>query len=300
MATSAVYIDFDEGSAPATPDAGKRRVYAKTDGVYEKDDAGTEAGPIGSTSGAGDITADDAWVAKGDLIVGTTTDTADILTAGSNGKAVVAASGETTGLKYDNIEGLATAEMDDSLVIAPDGAGGVEFRAEAGGGISSGTDQGPAGSAGTLYFRTDLLMLIVDDGTRWVTAQEYVWTTPHFDSVLSSDSIDARMALPLGYDVYLTRWDSFMRLSSSATWTLLLSSVDHENDETSIDTQQHVFANTNWWHYSNVLGNVISCAGSNAANEPTFLGVGYSEDSGSAALHAGASVYYRLIIPDPA
>jgi hypothetical protein len=28
---------------------------------------------------------------------------------------------------------LPTAEMDDSLVLAPDGAGGVEFRAEAGG-----------------------------------------------------------------------------------------------------------------------------------------------------------------------
>jgi hypothetical protein len=53
MATSAAYIDLDEGAAPATPDAGKRRVYAKTDGVYEKDDAGTEAGPIGSGGGGG-------------------------------------------------------------------------------------------------------------------------------------------------------------------------------------------------------------------------------------------------------
>src|SRR5687768_4470705 len=34
------------------------------------------------------------------------------------------------------IETLATAEMDDTLVLAPDGVGGVEFRAEAGGGSS--------------------------------------------------------------------------------------------------------------------------------------------------------------------
>lgn len=33
--------------------------------------------------------------------------------------------------------GLTTAEMDDSLVLAPDGAGGVEFRAETGGGGST-------------------------------------------------------------------------------------------------------------------------------------------------------------------
>ena len=45
MATSAAYIDLDEGAAPATPAAGKVRVYAKTDGsAYQKDDAGTETG----------------------------------------------------------------------------------------------------------------------------------------------------------------------------------------------------------------------------------------------------------------
>jgi hypothetical protein len=35
-----------------------------------------------------------------------------------------------------NIEDMPTAEMDDALVLAPDGAGGVEFRAESGGGGS--------------------------------------------------------------------------------------------------------------------------------------------------------------------
>lgn len=44
MATSADYIDLNEGTAPATPGTGKRRIYAKTDGVYEKDDSGTESG----------------------------------------------------------------------------------------------------------------------------------------------------------------------------------------------------------------------------------------------------------------
>lgn len=37
-------------------------------------------------------------------------------------------------VKITEIVDLPTAEMDDTLVLAPDGAGGVEFRAEAGGG----------------------------------------------------------------------------------------------------------------------------------------------------------------------
>lgn len=48
MAKEAVYIDLVEGSAPATPATGRRRVYAKTDGIYEKDDAGTEEGLNGT------------------------------------------------------------------------------------------------------------------------------------------------------------------------------------------------------------------------------------------------------------
>ena len=55
MATSAAYIDLDEGAAPATPATGKVRVYAKTDGsAYQKDDAGTETGlaSAGSSLGA--------------------------------------------------------------------------------------------------------------------------------------------------------------------------------------------------------------------------------------------------------
>lgn len=40
-----VYEDFTEAAAPSTPDAGKVRLYAKTDGsLYQKDDAGLETG----------------------------------------------------------------------------------------------------------------------------------------------------------------------------------------------------------------------------------------------------------------
>lgn len=99
MADSAAFIDFDEGAAPATPAAGKVRVYAKTDGLpYSKDDAGSETAMAGG--GSGDVATDAIFDAKGDLPVGTGSNTAQKLTAGVDGTILMAASGETTGLKW--------------------------------------------------------------------------------------------------------------------------------------------------------------------------------------------------------
>jgi hypothetical protein len=53
------------------------------------------------SSGGGDITTDDAWVAKGDLIVGTGANTAGVLTVGTNGHIPYADSSEPTGIKWD-------------------------------------------------------------------------------------------------------------------------------------------------------------------------------------------------------
>lgn len=56
MATSAAFIDLDEGAAPATPAAGKVRIYAKTDGsTYQKDDTGSESALPGSGGGTADL-----------------------------------------------------------------------------------------------------------------------------------------------------------------------------------------------------------------------------------------------------
>lgn len=53
MATSAAYIDHDEGAAPATPAAAKVRLYAKADGLlYSKDDAGAETLVSGGAGGS--------------------------------------------------------------------------------------------------------------------------------------------------------------------------------------------------------------------------------------------------------
>jgi len=87
----------NDGSDFTNPAADYRRLFLGEDGqLHVKDTAGTV-----TAIGAGDITTDAAWAAKGDLIVGTANNTAAILTAGSNGKILTAASGEATGLKWE-------------------------------------------------------------------------------------------------------------------------------------------------------------------------------------------------------
>jgi hypothetical protein len=92
-------ILVEEGAEPAAPAAGHQRLYlsSSTHKLMRTDSSGTEV-EIGA---AGDITTDAAWAAKGDLIVGTANNTAAVLTAGSNGKVLMAASGEATGLKWE-------------------------------------------------------------------------------------------------------------------------------------------------------------------------------------------------------
>jgi len=40
-------IAVEQGSTPATPAAGRRKIYPKADGWYDLDDAGVETGPLG-------------------------------------------------------------------------------------------------------------------------------------------------------------------------------------------------------------------------------------------------------------
>ena len=53
-----------------------------------------------TAGGGGDVASDTIWNAKGDLAVGTASDTAARLGVGSNGQVLTADSGETTGLKW--------------------------------------------------------------------------------------------------------------------------------------------------------------------------------------------------------
>jgi hypothetical protein len=62
-----------------------------------------EWGTDNTAGSGGDVSTDTIWDAKGDLAVGTAADTAQKLAAGTDGQYLVAASGETTGLKWQTL-----------------------------------------------------------------------------------------------------------------------------------------------------------------------------------------------------
>jgi hypothetical protein len=55
---------------------------------------------ITGVGGGGDITADAAWAAKGDLIAASANDTAAVVSVGTNGSSLRAASGATSGVEW--------------------------------------------------------------------------------------------------------------------------------------------------------------------------------------------------------
>jgi len=72
------------------------------DGTYLKSNGAAAAPTFDTPAGGGDVATDPIWDAKGDLAGGTGANTAAKLTVGANDTMLMAASGETTGLKWAN------------------------------------------------------------------------------------------------------------------------------------------------------------------------------------------------------
>ena len=91
-----------------------------------------------SSVGGGDITTDDEWDVKGDLIVATGSDAASRLAVGTNTQVLTADSSMTAGVKWaDGVAG-------------PDGADGADGAAGATGATGATGPEGPTGAIGTL------------------------------------------------------------------------------------------------------------------------------------------------------
>lgn len=81
---------FQEGSAPSTPASTKWRAYFKTDGLYYKDDAGAETGPLAAA--ASGLVYDEEIRTAGNLSITSTSAGAAAPTLGT--LTVAAASGD--------------------------------------------------------------------------------------------------------------------------------------------------------------------------------------------------------------
>jgi hypothetical protein len=106
-------------------------------------DTHDHTGIPGVGGGTTSTTVDDdpIWDAAGDLVVGTGANAAARLPIGSTGEVLTVTGGTPTwepNAGPADILDLPTAETNGALVLAPDGVGGVEFRAESGGGGGGG------------------------------------------------------------------------------------------------------------------------------------------------------------------
>lgn len=86
------YFENDEITTPATPDTGKRRFYAKTDGFYEVDDAGVETKLGGATDELSKVSANDttAGYLSGKLAAGTNIQLTETSDGGNEGLTISA------------------------------------------------------------------------------------------------------------------------------------------------------------------------------------------------------------------
>ena len=96
--------------------------------------------------GGGTVATDAIWDAKGDLAVGTGANTASKLTVGTNGKALIAASGEATGLKWGTLDEIAAPVA--SVNFSDQQA--LSFR------IENRTSDPVSPTTGQIWLRTDL------------------------------------------------------------------------------------------------------------------------------------------------
>jgi hypothetical protein len=107
-------ILVEEGTEPSAPAAGHQRLYIDSTShkLKRTDSSGTDVTIEGTETLPVSIID-----AKGDLIAGTAADTAGRLAVGANGSSLIAASGETTGLKWqlNKLDATAApAQTDDS------------------------------------------------------------------------------------------------------------------------------------------------------------------------------------------
>ena len=80
------FVDLPETADATNPAADHQRLIARSDGLYVRDQAGTEVGPLGAGGGSG--IPETLIDAAGDLIVGTAADTAARLAVGTSGQVL--------------------------------------------------------------------------------------------------------------------------------------------------------------------------------------------------------------------
>lgn len=194
---------------------------------------------------------------------------------------------------------LTTAETDDTLVLAPDGAGGVEFRAETGGGgVASGSSFPGSPSTGDVFFRTDRALLYYYDGTRWLTVAEYALNLSALDQlwpISSTGGGSSYAAVDEGANgAWITRLVSFTLVvgtnDGSNFWTVQIQSKAPGGTAHDIGSTFSTSADT----AGNNTKHVVTVGAAVTSGDARYQSSNTKTGSAS-ALYMATTVYYRLI-----
>lgn len=193
------------------------------------------------------------------------------------------------GVLYDLTTGVSeittvpTAETDAALVLRPDGAGGVEWGQS---GTPSGTSNPGSPSTGDRFYRTDLNLAIVYDGTRWLCQCPHVLPFPQDTAVPFSATGSARVAQPglaLGLSIWIEKlWANTHVLTTNdgtRYWTIALTATGTTlstiNNTPSTDVVETANVNASIATSTNVLFANVTRVGSTPGNLYMALGLSY-------------------------
>lgn len=167
-----------------------------------------------------------------------------------------------------------------------------------GGGISTGASNPGSPSTNDLFYRTDLSLFIVYDGTRWLTTNEY--TLSHqIDNlafpITATQGAVPRWPVPSDYGIYLTRYiqTSFVQTTNSGTsyWTFTLQRRTNANVATTLGSIENTSADTadRWTPHDINLNVVLDATAKNISMVLTKV-------SSPGALYYQPTLLYRKII----
>lgn len=147
-------------------------------------------------------------------------------------------------------------------------------------------------ASGDRFYRTDVNIECVYDGTRWLSTQMFELDfTALFNINVSTSSAAKPVPFSGTYSLWMVSWTSNMyRTGGAGEWDVLLVYANSANSETTIDTQDGSADTVDTWYArTRTLGSVLS---SNART----LTVRGSNISGTTNLFAGGALFYRLIL----
>lgn len=310
---------YQTGNHAGRPAAGSGCVlYTCTDhNLVYRDDGSSWSTFITLASGIADTT----FNAKGDILSASADDTPAILSVGSNGSILRAASGQTTGLEWqknnlaataapgasdDNTAGYSVGSAwfdttNDEVYFAIDVSTGAaawkQVGSGGGTGLSTGSSFPVSPSTGDRYRRSDLAyQVFFYDGTRWLSEEVFradFGTMSNISAGPTNSPFSPALHVADGFQTYLMTFQAYPYVNGtnngSNYWTATIRSWDSASSATDEGS-----VNTSAGAGTTVLA-LLATIDTVLATGQRFLDVQVTETGSAGNLYLRCMATYRLI-----